>query len=666
MGNRIRLGLQLSSVDSGFKTDISTAIEKVCLKENTDLLIFLGGDDSGESFNNQQSAIYSLISKNNVDSLIVTSEMFANNRSLFFSAEGHKSVPELSITHTKCKDFCIESDYREKYTALISHMINVHNCKTFAIVAGDKNDSESSERLELSLNALSKNGISIPKENIFFSTFEEEGGYTAMIHFLNAHILPVDCIIALNDDMAIGITDFSRSHNMLIPEDFRLIGFDDIIRSRFNSISITTLHRDIKTLCSESVKDAILLAKGTQNLPFRPLPCALRFRKSCGCVPPRDFTTDYIDEKQTAVPFNTELFHNLSAEYYALEHEMGLMKRFFTNLSDSLTLQAAISHLESSLPSLHIHSCAVILFERKITIKKAGDFELPSRASLILNYESGVEHKSGQVFNPQNSFLPENNFSDRRRTLFLQTLYFENAVFGYVCYEPGDLHQSLYDTAFSMVANTLNTAILFTQKTATEQHQTAMLQQLKNSNTRLSGISLTDELTGLYNRRGLMNFGQQTIDLTIEMEQHGLVFYADMDGLKKINDTYGHDAGDLAIKAMGSILKQVFRNQDIVARIGGDEFVIVATGITEKFLPSIRARIMAAEEKWFHENQPDFHLGISFGATPFGIFKEKDGNGEAVQADVEADLERLLACADKLLYSEKQKKHTRSATKELL
>ena len=112
MGNRIRLGLQLSSVDSGFKTDISTAIENVCLEENTDLLIFLGGDDSGESFNNQQSAIYSLISKNNVDSLIVTSEMFANNRSLFFSAEGHKSVPELSITHTKCKDFCIESDYQ--------------------------------------------------------------------------------------------------------------------------------------------------------------------------------------------------------------------------------------------------------------------------------------------------------------------------------------------------------------------------------------------------------------------------------------------------------------------------------------------------------------------------------------------------------------------------
>ena len=179
-----------------------------------------------------------------------------------------------------------------------------------------------------------------------------------------------------------------------------------------------------------------------------------------------------------------------------------------------------------------------------------------------------------------------------------------------------------------------------------------MLQKLEHSNSKLNMEALTDELTKLYNRRGFINFGQQTIELALEMEQYGLVFYADMDGLKGINDTYGHEAGDIAIKGMASILKQTFRNQDIVGRMGGDEFAIVTVGINKDFLPKIRERITIAEEKWFAKANQPFHLGISVGAVEFSPENQ------------ESDMEKLLSAADELLYQEKVKKHSRSATKE--
>ena len=92
----------------------------------------------------------------------------------------------------------------------------------------------------------------------------------------------------------------------------------------------------------------------------------------------------------------------------------------------------------------------------------------------------------------------------------------------------------------------------------------------------LRAMSLRDDLTGLYNRRGFALLAEQRLKDSRRSESPLTIVYADVDGLKSINDLYGHSAGDIALGVCAHALEKTFRESDIVARIGGDEFVVLA------------------------------------------------------------------------------------------
>jgi PAS domain S-box-containing protein len=97
----------------------------------------------------------------------------------------------------------------------------------------------------------------------------------------------------------------------------------------------------------------------------------------------------------------------------------------------------------------------------------------------------------------------------------------------------------------------------------------------KELETSLRSLSITDALTGLYNRRGLFALAEQQIKSVNRSKQWLSVLYADLDNLKEINDKFGHQEGDAALARGADILRTTFRESDIIARIGGDEFVVI-------------------------------------------------------------------------------------------
>jgi diguanylate cyclase (GGDEF)-like protein len=119
--------------------------------------------------------------------------------------------------------------------------------------------------------------------------------------------------------------------------------------------------------------------------------------------------------------------------------------------------------------------------------------------------------------------------------------------------------------------------------------------------------------------------------------------FGDMDGLKLINDTWGHETGDRAIVAMANVLKKTFRNMDVLARLGGDEFSVVAVDINPGFLETIRSRIEDYLAEYNETSGEPFTLSISIGAV---AFSGSENNR----------LEKLLSVADSLLYEEKRLK----------
>ncbi len=160
---------------------------------------------------------------------------------------------------------------------------------------------------------------------------------------------------------------------------------------------------------------------------------------------------------------------------------------------------------------------------------------------------------------------------------------------------------------------------------------------------KLLKMSVTDELTGLYNRRGFFTLVDQQFKLAQRQKDKVYLLYADLDNLKGVNDTFGHQEGDRALIDSADILRQTFRESDIIARIGGDEFVVVPIGSTGEGAEIAISRLYENVERENMNKQRNYTLSFSIGmayydpATPYSI-------------------DDLLRKADGLMYEEKQKK----------
>ena len=160
----------------------------------------------------------------------------------------------------------------------------------------------------------------------------------------------------------------------------------------------------------------------------------------------------------------------------------------------------------------------------------------------------------------------------------------------------------------------------------------------------LLALSLTDELTGLCNRRRFFILTEQYLKVAIRTKKKPLLLFIDMNDLKGINDRYGHNEGDQALRDLADILKRTFRESDIVARIGGDEFVVLLES-TDENSETLITRL--------HENVKDYNaqrsqriLSISLGTAQF-------------DPESPISIDELLSKADALMYAHKRRRWRR-------
>lgn len=160
-------------------------------------------------------------------------------------------------------------------------------------------------------------------------------------------------------------------------------------------------------------------------------------------------------------------------------------------------------------------------------------------------------------------------------------------------------------------------------------------------------LSLVDELTGLYNRRGFMTLAEHQARLSRRKQSALYLIFADLDGMKTINDTYGHKEGDQALIQTAHLLKETFRGSDIIARMGGDEFAIVAIEPAPSSAEMIAQRFQDNIAGYNAKRGKPYALSISIGVVDCSP-------GES------CSIEDMLARADALMYQQKaQRKKAR-------
>jgi len=149
----------------------------------------------------------------------------------------------------------------------------------------------------------------------------------------------------------------------------------------------------------------------------------------------------------------------------------------------------------------------------------------------------------------------------------------------------------------------------------------------------IRSLSLTDDLTGLYNRRGFTLFAEQQSKLALRMKRNMMLFFCDLDNLKKINDTFGHAVGDTALKEVSTVLRETFRESDIQGRYGGDEFVVLAVDSSMDCADNLKIRIQNNLDKLNLQPDRSYQLSLSIGTAPFDPMKPFSIAEMIVQAD---------------------------------
>lgn len=167
--------------------------------------------------------------------------------------------------------------------------------------------------------------------------------------------------------------------------------------------------------------------------------------------------------------------------------------------------------------------------------------------------------------------------------------------------------------------------------------------ELRRAEKELQGSLLTDELTGLYNRRGLLTLGEHQVRIARRQKIGVYILFADVDNLKTINDTFGHSAGDIMLRETAKILRDTYRETDVIARVGGDEFVVLSLATSRSDADKTITRLEENLARFNSKGNGGYHLSVSYGSSSCGP------EGQPL-------LDELMSLADKAMCEQKKRK----------
>ena len=190
---------------------------------------------------------------------------------------------------------------------------------------------------------------------------------------------------------------------------------------------------------------------------------------------------------------------------------------------------------------------------------------------------------------------------------------------------------------------TLRSLLMIEEHNKAKKSLQMSLERFIRENTELEEIAQKDELTGLYNRRGFITNAEKMLADPINHDKVAVICYADMDNLKMVNDKFGHDDGDFALRTIAQILEESFRDTDIIGRIGGDEFIALAITGSDCDTVAMKQRIERVIKRHNKQANKPYPIDMSCGIYKF-------------RCTGKVDIYDAVNNADKLLYEEKNRR----------
>ncbi len=476
------------------------------------------------------------------------------------------NVPTFSLEYYVEGCINISMRFGDGFKRIVKHVIEDHGCRKVNMIAGVKGNPFSMDRVEAYKEVLAEAGIPFEEERLEYGDFWERPAKAATYKFLESGDIP-EAIVCANDAMAVACCEVIKEKGYSVPEDIIVTGFDGIDSAQICYPSITTVAPDYSQEVEMLLDLLGRIEKGEKidTSEIRYIDFTVVKNQSCGCGKP-DEREVHERIKTLSILSNDQKWHMMALNKMLLNsNELYRLSDMppFINECVGLWVQNLffISVYEQYFDSLghggNSSEKKMIAEDSCITMLRVQDFE---------TIPDPVPFKENILMPDFKEILRKDKGYDMFMVRLLNT---KSDLYGYIIegFRNTDARSMRRCEEFGLFLSTAIESVLKNRKLM------QLNERLKLINKEMEQASVRDYLTELYNRRGFYDEIYKIVHSEEDRDKYLTFFSIDMDGLKIINDTYGHDEGDFALKALANAIKHFAARNGICARYGGDEFV---------------------------------------------------------------------------------------------
>ena len=532
--------------------------------------------------------------------------------------EGKPSFPNISLENNLTAG------------ALTSHLIDVHNAKRICYLGCLTEHIYSERREKAFISVMQQRAFAILDHDIY-NCNETPEDYINALHYFYAPDLPApDAIVCYNDRVALGLWTAASSLGYRVPEDFAVVGCDNSPEGQNITPPLTTVTFPTYQLGETAVTALFTRLQGRTDHATTVFAEPV-YRGSCGC-----------SYQHTGSSFT--YLCSLNERIADTEHSTLRSMRMSAAFSHITDLDEGMDVLEKYVADIdHCSEFYLCLYSDWDTIPEhilalTEHTDSPEYTSsddtILLKLAIRDGRRLPECSFPKTSLLPDFLENASRSAYIISPLFFESRSFGYIA-------MAFEDNRISFRFKEVPWIMNITQLLANlcDNRRTRILTEY------LENLYLKDSLTGLYNRHGFEHYRQELLEGDASFScLHALVL--DLDELKTINDHWGHNAGDFALKTIGQALRNASEESDICCRFGGDEFYCL---LPRDSADTPRTFLLRVEQYLDHFNQlsdKPYNISVSSGYATLDLRSSA----------VPSDLQSLFESADENMYRVKRSK----------
>lgn len=535
-------------------------------------------------------------------------------------------IVEIAVTDSKFPAVALENS--SMFGELTSHFLSTHHASRVCYLGCSEETFVSDLRENYYREALKKHGKTPGEKDICRCGYNAADVDGALNFFCESGT--PEAVVCYNDRMALLFLASVLAAGYRVPEDIAITGCDDTPEGHNTSPMLTTVSFPVYELGVTAVENLLTLIRGgsqplTTLLSAKPI-----IHNSCGCKSSEDtnsvFFVRELSSRIEALESSILGSMNMSAALQHitdLDNGMDLLEQFVLKIENCREFYLC---LYSDWDSVSSHILALTNNEETVT----------DTDTILLKFALKNGKRLPECSYRKKNLLPDYIYDDSDCAYIYIPLFFEDKEFGYIALSYKD---NRIDYHFRLVQWQININQML--QSIREAKRTGMLV------TRLEDIYMKDSLTGLYNKHGYNHFEERLLNRAISENLSLTAFLIDMDGLKAINDKYGHSEGDFAIQVLGQALESTAGEEDLCARFSGDEFYMLTAGLSDKEAKFRSEAIESYLDNYNRLSVKEYHISCSCGfcrAIPTPGFTPEH-------------IQELFAEADKKMYEEKRKHH---------